>query len=432
MKELSQVAFELSRFPSFRHFSESRFRLSSRLGQVRDGRANPEVGAEVVCSSIIFLGLLGLPSLLRCDQMLRTFVGKSWFGRTHAVSDSTMARSLESMTLAPVRALLQDSYLLGRSFGLSKCPVRFGKLRLGLVDGSDFGHFLASALEVLGMESFFVDLEPYPGQRTGKELPASYALLRRNRERFGEQFVDILMADGLYLNQPFFTLCLEELRSDVLIKSRDFRRDLAQDALGLFTDEAILAEAEKSRSPSSESAVVCVEGFDTERLCAYRTLMAHGFRLAGVDAPLQVAWVRETPVYPSQQQKLKADKKGSGFCKEGETEFLVIASSRYLSRPLDAEEMRQLAHWRWDQENNGFKAANQRVNTKRLYSHDPHAKLALLMLLLTTFNLLNLYLHQYGKSLAPFPGMKQTKVFQQDMLHIFAFVAAFGEAFHYR
>jgi len=59
---------------------------------------------------------------------------------------------------------------------------------------------------------------------------------------------------------------------------------------------------------------------------------------------------------------------------------------------LIPEELRELAHLRWDVENNGFKAANQTVVTKRIYSHNPHAQAVVLLILLTVCNLLPLVL----------------------------------------
>jgi len=222
---------ESSKLPSFRHFCESHFHLSSRISDVDDGRSNVQIPASTIVSAIAFMGALGLGSLLACDQMLRTFVGFSWFGKKKpVVSDTTMARSLETMEIAPLRLMLSDSFRLGRSFGLSKCPLRAGELRIGIVDGSTFGRFEASCFEVVGASSLMVDLEYIP--KRGKELPCSYELLRRLKDEFGVSFVDIILGDGIYLNAPFFNLCLSELKTDVLVKTDDTTRVIIQDARG--------------------------------------------------------------------------------------------------------------------------------------------------------------------------------------------------------
>jgi len=63
---------------------------------------------------------------------------------------------------------------------------------------------------------------------------------------------------------------------------------------------------------------------------------------AGIDTPLTVAKVEE------------------GVIRTGEVlTFWVVTSASYLI----PEELRELAHLRWDVENNGFKTANQTVVT---------------------------------------------------------------------
>jgi hypothetical protein len=375
--------------PDFRSFMESSFHLSFRESRVTDGRVAPEITASTVFHAVCFMGAMGLPSLLQCDQALRTPIGGSWFPHHKSypvVSDTTMARSLESMGLDELRPILHDAYRLGCVTGVSKCPLRSGRLRIGIVDGSDFGRFKASCLEIVGTESLMVDLEEIP--KRGKELPASYALLRRCKETFGLGFVDVLLGDGLYLNAPFFNLCLQELHCDVLVKTDDTRRVIIKDAMGLF------AHADKFGDDIEQW-----EGIDLERMRSYHGMMASGFRLDGVDAPLSVAWVREEHI------------------KTGEShEFWVVASSKYLSQPLYGGEMQELAHWRWDTENNGFKALNQRVHTKRIYSHDSHASEAILLILFLIFNLLGIYQHRYQEQLMNYPGMKQTKIFTLRMM----------------
>jgi hypothetical protein len=377
--------------PDFRSFIEQRFHLSHGASGVYDGRVDPAIPASTVFHAICFMGALGLPSLLQCDQSLRTPVGYGWFGHGKSspgpvVSDSTMCRSLESMGLGRLRSNLHGAYLLGCSMGVSKCPLRSGRLRIGIVDGSVFGRFQASCLEVVGMESMMVDLEEIP--KRGKELPASYALLRRCQERFGSGFVDVMLGDGLYLNAPYFNLCLQELHCDALVKTDDATRDIIQDAMGLF-----------AYADQFGDDIVQWKGIDMERLRSYQGMMASGFTLNGVDASLSVAWIRE--------EEIKTGK---------HHEFWVVASSKYLPQPLYGEEMRELAHWRWDTENDGFKALNQHVHTKHMYSHDSHASEAILLILFMVFNLLGIYLHHCQDRLMHYPGMKQTRVFALRMM----------------
>jgi hypothetical protein len=44
-----------------------------------------------------------------------------------------MARSLAMMELQTLRSILRDAYRLGRQTGVSKCTLRSGKLRIGII-----------------------------------------------------------------------------------------------------------------------------------------------------------------------------------------------------------------------------------------------------------------------------------------------------------
>jgi len=96
-------------------------------------------------------------------------------------------------------------------------------------------------------------------------------------------------------------------------------------------------------------------------------------------------------------------------------------------RPLYGEEMRELAHWRWDTENDGFKALNQHVHTKHIYSHDSHASQVILLILFVVFNLLSIYLHHCQERLTHYPGMKQTRIFALRMMRWIMIGAAFRD-----
>ena len=131
----------------------------------------------------------------------------------------------------------------------------------------------------------------------------------------------------------------------------------------------------------------------------------------GIEVPLSVASVVETNLRSAEVEQ-----------------FFVVASNHYLPQPLTAEEMRELAHLRWDVENNGFKELNQKVRTKHLYSHHDNAQQAVLLILFLVFNLLQLYLLNYMERLHPFYGMKQTKKFAVFYLRYLLMMIAYFRA----
>ena len=388
---------ESSKLPDFRFFCESQFNLAHRVSFVSDCRSNASIPASVVYNAVFLMGALGLSSLLSCDQILRTPIGRKWFSKKESVvSDSTMARSLETMAISKLRSILYDAYRLGNQKGVSKCNLRYGKLRIGILDGSNFGHFEASCFEVVGPVSLMVDLENIP--KRGKELPASYSLLRRLLSECSEGFVDIILGDGLYINAPFFNLCIHEVKSDVLVKTDDTSLLIIKDAMGLFENAKLFSDK-----------IAKVSGVDVQRMCEYEVMMTSGFAMKGIDAPLSVAWVKEEYLRTQEHE-----------------EFWVVASSEYFKKPLDAEEMRELGHWRWDVENNSFKELNQTVHTKHIYSHDDTASEAILLILFLVFNLLGLYLLAYMSRLTPYSGMKQTRKFAILITRCIIIAFAFG------
>ena len=125
---------------------------------------------------------------------------------------------------------------------------------------SGFGRLLASCFEIVGPVSLMVDLEPM--EKRGKELPAGYALLRWVKSKFGTGFVDLILGDGLYLNAPFFNLCLGEMTSDALVKTDERGLRIIQDVVGLLR----LA-----------CDIVTVCGVDTVRMRSYQIAQAGVF-----------------------------------------------------------------------------------------------------------------------------------------------------------
>ena len=128
---------------------------------------------------------------------------------------------------------------------------------------SGFGRLLASCFEIVGPVSLMVDLEPM--EKRGKELPAGYALLRRLKAKLGTRLVDLILGDDLYLNAPFFNLCLGEMKSDVLVKTDERGLRIIQDAEGLFRAKD---------DPACDIVTVC--GVDTMRRRSYQITQAGG------------------------------------------------------------------------------------------------------------------------------------------------------------
>jgi len=78
-----------------------------------------------------------------------------------------------------------------------------------------------------------------------------------------------------------------------------------------------------------------------------------GLEWDGLSYPLKVAWVREEKLKPRPDENPIE-------------EFYVITTRLDLS----AEEMRQIAHYRWQIENNVFKRLNSLIKSKNVHTHN--------------------------------------------------------------
>ena len=370
---------------SFRQFSRSHFGLEQYTQHLADSRPRPQIKAKTIFEAVFYMGILGLGALLRLDQFVRTSKGKRLFGISKPlVSDSTLSRSLSGMELAKLHHILQSVYAKARQMDIRRCEIGKARWRIGLIDGSTFGRFMASCFAEMGSVCLMGDLEAIP--KPGKELPSSERLLRTLCARFGPRWVDLILLDGLYVAQGFLRICLKECAIDFLIKTQEERLTILQDAMGMF-----------QHYEDYSQDIQYVQGTDAQRMVDYQVYALDGFFLEGVDAPLKVAWIQE--------ENLRTG---------AHTEFWAITSCQQLT----ATDMRELAHWRWDVENKGFKTLNALVHTKHIYAHHPHAQQAITLILAIAGNLLQLFLTQITPKLieACFGKLKCTQRFLQQQL----------------
>ena len=371
----------------FRSFCEQHFHLKERARTLSDGRSRPKLGTASIFHALFYMGVLGVGSLLGLDQFLRTRGGKRLFRRARPLgSDSTLSRVLAKVGLAGLHALLEAVYAAGRALGVGRCPVGEGRWRIGVIDGSHFGRFMARCFAEIGSVCLMGGLEKIP--KRGKELPASERLLLKLLARFGPRWVDLLLLDGLEVAQGFLRVCLEECFIDFLIKTQEAGLNIIRDAMGLFRNYRTYAQD-----------IERIEGTDAARMVSYQGYALEGFFLEGVEAPIKVAWVQEETLRTGQR-----------------TEFWVLTSLEEMT----AEEMRELAHWRWDIENNGFKSLNSLVHTKHLYAHDLHAAEAMTLILFIAGNGLQLFLAQLTREEIEtlFGKLKVTRRFLQEQLRV--------------
>jgi hypothetical protein len=347
----------------FLRFSNQHFCLQAQVQEIQDTRKAPQIPTPVIVMGVVAGGALGVESFRQLDRLLRQPSARRLLGspRARVASDSTVARVMGTLEERSVCTVLQaiTAGVRGRGYGKLWLPDR-GPTRVGVIDGSGFGPLVASVFAQVGAIQLPEDLEAW--EKRGKELPASYRLLRRLAARRGPGFVDLLVGDGLYMTHDFFRLCREELGCHGVVKTDEETLTLRQDADGLF-----------DAPPPRREGVEYVEGVDAERAVAYRIWAASGFRWEGLAYPLRIARVWE--------EHLKGPYRGQT------ARFYVITTEERLS----PQDLQAVGHNRWLLENNGFKGMNEQCHTKHAFIRDPVAMKRLLVLLFLAFVLVQAY-----------------------------------------
>jgi hypothetical protein len=316
---------------------------------------------------LLMIGSLALrkQSFHQIDLFARQEGVRSWMGsrRPMVASDCTLWRVLPGIDRSQIREDLQQAYELLKRQGFGDVELPGGRrLRAAAVDGSALGGRFASVVEILGAHAAPLDLEPCEGK--GKELPASERVLRRLGDHHGRGFVDIVLGDGLYITQEMLQLCRRDLGTHLLVKTQEL------DSLLILQDaEAIFRSADVSVQD-----VEHISGTDVERGMHYEVWAARGFHHAKFPDELKVARMKIT--------MLKGERKG-----QTETHWIVTTDLT-----LSAAQMRELAHRRWSIENHTFRALNDHMNSKHVWTRGAHAEktyetLLLLMMLAFTLTL---------------------------------------------
>jgi hypothetical protein len=346
----------INRFFAFANISYTMFTVRNN---VKDGRKSPQIKPSVIFLSLILMVLFKKHSFLKLDQFMRTDAPKRFLGRDSrrlvAVSDTTISRSLSTYFLGPLRRYLKSVYIRASQLGKCKIDLCGRTLKAACVDGSQFGGFYGCVLQVLGETNLLLDIESTTGK--GKELPTTRTLLQRAFQEYGTGFVDLFLLDGLYKDKKTINLILSN-ESHVLVKTTETRLNIIQDANGLFTYWEKFPDVDYQK------------GFDDVRLCEYQVWSCGSFQLWGVKGNIQVAHVTEDYIKEERHE-----------------DFWVLSTDESLS----GLQMREGGHIRWRIENNGFKQLDDQTNCDHVYTHNPHAFLALMLMIFIGWDLFLLF-----------------------------------------
>ncbi len=190
------------------------------------------------------------------------------------------------------------------------------------------------------------------------ELTAAHRLLQRVVKSY-DRFFQVVLADALYFNAPFFNLCIG-LGKDVIAVLKDEGRALHQDARGVFS----LTAPQVWEEPNQKIRAWDAEGFTSAE---------------GIPVPLRVLRTHEV--------NTRRHRQGQGWIREKEThhwEWVTTLSAAQLSTRL----LWQIGHGRWEIENDLFHTLATYWSLDHCFKHDPTAILNFILTLFIAFVLL--------------------------------------------
>ena len=352
---------------AYKEYCTEIFDMPAWDGKIRDKRRRPVIKASQIFHGICQMPVLGQKSFLAWDEFARTPEARRWHGseRGMVASDSTMERVAEGMDPGAMKEIGYEVIDKADEQALWDLKLPSGKkLRLGIVDGHQAGGVWGSVLAVSGKITGVVDLQRY--RNRGCELAASRRVLKRAFRKLGKGFFGIVGGDGLYATKKDFQLCVD-YGSHLLVKTDEENLTVIQDAKHLFR----VQNAEKLQG------VFRQKGHDPKRDVDYEVMWAEEFEWQGLR--LTVAWVQEW-----------AFNSETGLVER--TEFYALTTATGLT----GEDLRELAHLRWEIENNIFKRLNHLIGSKRTWSHKPKVMETLLRIWMIGLTLLGAYLFERG------------------------------------
>ena len=358
---------------SFSTYLNKGFDLRRHARQMSDARTDPEISPASVFLALFHAFVFRLPSVQQLDTELSHSYLQNWIGAERAFRDDTLRYSLCSFQLEPPEQMLVDiNRRLKRSKALDAGRVQ-GRL-VAALDGievlSSFSRCCESCLQrrvsvkdesgqirdqiqyyhrAVGCQIVSSPVKPFlahrmapprRGGRHGRPPPPGPPA----RSLYGSRFFDILLIDSLYAQAPVLQLA-QKIGEDVVITLKQEKRDLYQDALGLF----------QARGPDQTFTE-----FQPGKTYAVSLWEESGLPFTR-DHPQPVRVVRT--------QEEVTETHYSGDRKQTETTSQEWVWMTRLPPSFRAPVVRRLGHDRWKNENNGWMDLAQHWAFKHGFLH---------------------------------------------------------------
>jgi hypothetical protein len=342
--------------------------------------------------------MLGNSSFVEMDRTARQPWYRRLLGslRDMVVSDSTVRRELARMDAQGVREDLYQTFLRWKERGGASYTLPSGRqIRLGAVDGTQWGNRFASCLQVIADQGdFLLDMELT--KTHGNEREGTLKVTDRCAARLGDGCLDVIVGDGLYPCGPIFT-GFRNHGFNAVVKMKAEERD-----------RLLVTRRAWDRVLHKDPSVEIVTGIDHARGVLYRIEVIDEIKTDHYDDLLKVVHVIEEPI-PNEE----CSDGESSRAPEPEKEFWVVS----MDRSLCGLDIREIAHVRWTIETPGFKMLNNHVHSKRVWTRGEDGERAfevLALLMFLAFNLIKAFreslaadeIHRWvGRTVIPLAGV---------------------------
>jgi Transposase DDE domain len=369
-------------------YSQKVFRLSTGLiASFTDRRPEPRISTATVAKAAMAMFWARLGSLNALEMSGASRFWKHWLGQPMPSAD-TMGDVHSKMDVGTLREAIHQVYGgLKRNKAL---PDNRG-ISLAIVDGHEshasylrhctgclertihtenrdriqYYHRQVTLLLVTGAPAGRQPLRlplDHEVQRPGEdEVATAVRLLERVLVRYPRAF-DLVLADGLYAQARFFNFLLEH-RKHVLVVLKDERRNLYQDAAGLFV------------------AVPPIQGTYRSRDCQWWDL---GDLVSWPEVKVPIRVIRSVETYSIRRQLDKRD--------ETLTSDWVWATT-LPSAQVSVGRAVGFGHQRWDIENHGFNELVEGWHADHVLKHNSAAMECFLLLTFLAFILFHAFLY---------------------------------------
>jgi len=352
------------------------------LGRVTDARPSPRIPAGRVAKGLFLMTLTRLGSLNALEQSAGSRFWRRTLGGPLPSAD-TLGRVPAGMDEDQLRAILAAQYtqfkrnkalpppphglialvLDGHEMTSSERRVCKGGLTrtVGSEETAHEQHYHRYVAASLVGQDFhhFVDIEEVaPGE---DEVAAALRLVRRVHAAYARAF-DVVMGDALYARADFF-LAVRALGKHVLTVLKQKERNLYKDAVGLLA-------LQKPMSFTRRGGRTHVLAWDLPEMTSWTQM----------GCAVRVVCTRETTA--TRRQK-------SRQIEEPAAEWMWVTTLSPLQLPTEA--LVELAHARWDIENQGFNEAVTYWHMDHVYRHEPTAMRVLILLTMLAMNVVRAF-----------------------------------------